>query len=371
MIKVLHIYKSYFPDTQGGIEQFIRNLTAATTALNIQNSLLTTSHLPSTVTSTLKIYRTPVNFTIASCPFSTRFYHQFKKLVAKHDIIHVHFPWPFGELVAQWVTNSNQPLIITYHADIIRQKYYKWLYYPFMKRLLHRADQIIATSQNLLQSSPVLSALSGKTTVIPLALNPADYSAPSPTLLEHWQQQVGQDFILFIGQFRHYKGIDILLKALKDTSLPCVLIGNGQIKPELEQLRQQLGLSKVYFVGSVNEADKIALLTLCKILVLPSTTRSEAFGLVLLEGLLFSKPLITTELNTGTSFVNRHHHTGLVIPPNDVNALKQALLTLMFDDLLYKKLSDACMTHLQENFAINQVANGYYELYHDQKIKRS
>ena len=58
-------------------------------------------------------------------------------------------------------------------------------------------------------------------------------------------------------------------------------------------------------------------------LVLPSCQNSEAFGLVILEAQAFARPVISTNLPTGISFINRHQETGLVVPPADVSALRE------------------------------------------------
>ena len=65
--------------------------------------------------------------------------------------------------------------------------------------------------------------------------------------------------------------------------------------------------------------------------MLPAVARSEAFGLVLLEAMAAGLPLITTELGTGTSWVNQHEETGLVVPAGDAVALAAAVRRLLED----------------------------------------
>ncbi|WP_225246636.1 MULTISPECIES: glycosyltransferase [Rhizobium/Agrobacterium group] len=56
--------------------------------------------------------------------------------------------------------------------------------------------------------------------------------------------------------------------------------------------------------------------------------RSEAFGLALVEAARAGKPMISCEIGTGTSFVNKHGETAYTIPPNDVASLSDAMLSL-------------------------------------------
>ncbi|RFQ09943.1 glycosyltransferase, partial [Pseudomonas sp. ATCC 13867] len=83
--------------------------------------------------------------------------------------------------------------------------------------------------------------------------------------------------------------------------------------------------SHVRFVGRVSEEDKVALLQLSRAIVFPSHLRSEAFGISLLEGAMYGKPMISSEIGTGTSFINAHGLTGLVVPPSDPQAFRQAM----------------------------------------------
>ena len=364
MTHVLHVYKSYFPETRGGIEQFIQTLTSATQILGIKNTLLTTTQqsLDSNHRDPLEIIRAQSNFIIASCPFSLEFFRHFQKIYPQYPTIHLHFPWPFGELVTRLLVKSDHQIVVTYHADITRQKYLKKIYIPLMHSLFKRADRIVATSPNLLASSSILQKYAAKATVIPLSLNPLDYEA-KPFFINKWQTQVGKNFLLFIGQFRYYKGIEMLLRALEGTQIPCILAGEGPLKLEMQKLASKLKLDHLKFIGTISENDKAALIELSRGVILPSTHRSEAFGLSLLEGLAFNKPLISTELGTGTSFVNQNGKTGWVVPPRNPLALRQAILELFKNDNLCNQFQQASKKYFEEYFQLNKIANQYKDIY--------
>jgi rhamnosyl/mannosyltransferase len=124
-----------------------------------------------------------------------------------------------------------------------------------------------------------------------------------------------------------------------------------------------LQLSNVDFVGPVGDEDKVALLTLCHALTFPSHLRSEAFGISLLEGAMFGKPLITAEIGTGTSFVNADGETGLVVAPDDRGALRHAMQTLWDDTPLASRLGKSARQRFETLFTANHMVDDYVDLY--------
>ena len=107
----------------------------------------------------------------------------------------------------------------------------------------------------------------------------------------------------------------------------------------------------------------MALLHLCLALVFPSVQRSEAFGVSLLEASMLKKPMISTELGTGTSYVNLHDTTGLVVPPNDVAALRAALAQMWRDPEQAASMGQAAALRHQALFTGQQMIQSYEDLY--------
>jgi rhamnosyl/mannosyltransferase len=99
--------------------------------------------------------------------------------------------------------------------------------------------------------------------------------------------------------------------------------------------------------------------------VLPSTNRAEAFGIVLIEAMACGLPLISTELGTGTSFVNQHEETGLVVPPNDPGAMAAAINRLLADAPLRQRMSRAALARAQNEFNVTTMTARMYDLYQD------
>ena len=84
-------------------------------------------------------------------------------------------------------------------------------------------------------------------------------------------------------------------------------------------------MSNIHFLGQLSDEDKVTLLILCYAIFSPSHLRSEAFGVLLLEGAMFGKLMISCEIGKGTTFINIAGETGLVEPPSDPLALRQAI----------------------------------------------
>jgi len=99
--------------------------------------------------------------------------------------------------------------------------------------------------------------------------------------------------------------------------------------------------------------------------VLPSIFRSEAFGIVLLEAMACGKPVVSTELGTGTSFVNQHGKTGLVVPPNDAKALADAINYLFAQPELRERFGKAARERVETYFCLDKMVEDVIRTYED------
>lgn len=326
-MRVLHLFKTYFPDSMGGIEQVIFQLCQGGISHGIHSEVLTLSQNPQpseVMVADHRVHRAKLNLQIASTGLSYSVLGRFRALAEQVDLIHYHFPWPFMDLI-HFIAGIEKPVVVSYHSDIVRQKHLMRLYAPLMRRFLDRADRLVAASPNYVETSEVLRRYGQKTTVIPYGLDKQGYSQVSPERLDHWRERCGKRFFLFVGVMRYYKGLHILLEAAQGSQYPIVIVGTGPLETELKSQALRLGLSNVQFLGRLGDEDKVALLQLCAAFVFPSHLRSEAFGISLLEAAMYGKPMISSEIGTGTSYINIHGETGLVVPPGDPSAFRAAM----------------------------------------------
>jgi O-antigen biosynthesis rhamnosyltransferase len=363
MLKILHIYKNYYPFSIGGVEQHIYSLSESLYPLNVSSTVLTTHDSAQTgMVGKSQVHYLRAHINMASCPISFSLLKNFSRFARDFDILHYHFPWPCADL-AQLLTQAHQPVVVTYHSDIVRQKWLKRIYHPVMQLFLKRADVIIASSEPYRQSSPVLRKYAAKTTVIPFGLDHRQYNVPDNATLLRWQERVGQGFFLFVGVLRYYKGLDFLLQAVQNTPIRVVIAGAGPEAARLIALKNAQKMENVHFVGQVGETDKAALYHLCRAAVAPSHLRTEAFCISLLESLIYGKPAISTELGTGTSFVNQHEVSGLVVPPANPPALRAAMERLLMDEALYQRLTAGAKRHYAQHFTVETMRDRHLELY--------
>ena len=329
-MRVLHFFKTYLPDTTGGIEQVIFQLCEGGGAQGVHAEVLTLSPRPvpdRVRVSNHDVQRARQDLFIASTGFSREVFGMFSKMAAKADVVHFHFPWPVMDVV-HFATRHQRPTVVSYHSDIVKQRALLTLYRPLMKRFLGSVDRILVASPNYQRSSPVLQQYADKVEVIPYGLDRSAYPQCSPDRVDYWRQRVGAKFFLFVGVLRYYKGLDSLLDALVGTGFPLVIVGSGPQEAELRAQAERLGLRQVQFLGRLDDEDKASLLQLCHAMVFPSHLRSEAFGISLLEASMYAKPMISCEIGTGTTFVNLHEVTGLAVPPASPPALREAMTRL-------------------------------------------
>src|SRR6185369_8113598 len=121
---------------------------------------------------------------------------------------------------------------------------------------------------------------------------------------------------------------------------------------------------RVHLLGA--QEDLRPLFAACDVFVLPSTHRSEAFGIVQLEAMAFGKPVVSTRLGTGVDWVNAHGVTGLTVPPRDVPALRDALATLLGSAAMRARLGAAGRRRVEQEYttahAVEAVLAVYREL---------
>lgn len=366
-MKVLHFYKTYYPNTYGGVEQVIFQLAEGGRRMGLETEVLSLSNKASARGSQLGqhvCHYSKQNFELASTGFSLSAIADFKELAQQADIVHYHFPWPFMDLV-HFLASTGKPSLVSYHSDIVRQKALLRFYNPLMQRFLASVDRIVAASPNYVQSSPVLQKHLQKVKVIPYGLDQSTYATPSAALVDSWRSRVGERFFLFVGMLRYYKGLHVLLDAIANAPYTVVIAGSGPIESELYARASRLGLSNLHLLGEINEDDKSALFELSLAMVFPSHLRSEAFGVSLLEGAMFGKPLISCEIGSGTSYINIHGETGLVIRPSDTLALRGAMDTLWGSAELCAQLGGNARKRFENIFTSKQMNKQYVKLYNE------
>jgi glycosyltransferase involved in cell wall biosynthesis len=360
MPKVLHVFKIYYPEIFGGVQRAIHDIADGTVDNGYVSKVFALSTQPHPEPFQVSCHQAvTVNqqFYVASTGLSLAAFVPFRRCAAEADIIHYHFPWPFMD-VLHLASRIKKPSLVTYHSDIVKQNLLLQLYKPLMHRFLSDVDQIVATSPNYLETSPVLQRFREKTTVIPLGIPDKEFVA-KPHIVQKWRSQVGEGFFLFLGALRYYKGLTTLLEAARQAGLPVVIAGTG----DQEETLKALAPDNVIFTGHYSDDDRAALLYLARGFVFPSHERSEAFGISLLEAARASVPMICCEIGTGTTYVNQDGVTGLVVLPNDSASLTSAMQRLNAEPDIAAQFGRAARQRFENLFTMRQMAASYADQY--------
>jgi glycosyltransferase involved in cell wall biosynthesis len=361
-MKVLQIYRTCFPTTHGGIEQVIRYIAKGGNEYGVETKILSLSDSNGLLNvEGSEIHLAKRNFSIKSNCFSFSAFYKAKELIKWADIIHFHYPWPSGDLLSFLV--KDKPIVVTYHSDIVKQNFLKILYSPLERVFLKKANRIIVTSDNYLNSSQTLVSYKDKCEVIPLGIDFTDYDEIDPEIHQKYYDEYGNGFYLFVGVLRYYKGLNYLIEAAGLSGLPVVIAGNGPEFDVLKEKIESLNLKNVYLLGFVSDLERNSLLSLCRAFVFPSHLRSEAFGVSLIESLYFAKPIISCEIGTGTSYVNKNNETGIVIEAANSSALSNAMLSLVDANLCEKYSSGAAQRSKQ--FSYRAMTKKHVDLYRE------
>jgi glycosyltransferase involved in cell wall biosynthesis len=353
MTTVLHVYKDYYPPVRGGIEQSIQRLCEGLSDRYDMRVLVAAGKSgPGEETiNGVRVIRVPELGRFASTPVAYGFISRLKEV--KADIIHFHQPHPTGEIAAL-VAKPKGKWVSTYHSDIVRQARALKLYSPFLRRFMDRLDRIAPTSPRYMETSDWLKPHLHKCTPVPFGIDHQKF-AKTPALeikAAELRKKYGRNMALFAGRLRYYKGVNVLiLAAARIPDMQAVIIGDGPLDSELRTLARELGAAeRIHFVGEVDDESLLAHYHACDVFCLPAVARSEAFGIVQLEAMACGKPVISTELGTGVSYVNKDGVSGLIVEPNNVESMTAALEKIFNDGNLREQLGCGARDRIMNEF---------------------
>jgi glycosyltransferase involved in cell wall biosynthesis len=285
------------------------------------------------------------------------------------DLLHLHLPNPSCFALLASLRARRVPWIVHWHSDIppdapdwrLRTGYR--VYRPFEQALLKRAKAIVATSDAYLDASVALAPWRAKARVIALGAGDVALPPPQPDL---WPDGEGVRW-LAVGRLSHYKGLDVLLRALAGVpDARLVIIGEGECANELRETATKSGVAnRVRFIGAVDDATLLAAYAAADAFVLPSLNRGEAFGLVLLEAMRARLPVVASAIpGSGIVEVVAGGDTGLLVPPGDANALACALAR-MRDAGLRARMGARGRERFEARFTLERSAARWLHLYED------
>ncbi|MDE6666641.1 MAG: glycosyltransferase, partial [Ruminococcus sp.] len=319
-IRVLEVNKAYFPHT-GGIETLVKQYSEELGKYkNIEvRTLVCRDGRGRTYSENIngvKLTRAGSFGTYFSCPLSVSFIRLFRKMSEKANIVHIHVPFPLADL-ALLLSGYKGKVIVSWHSDIVKQKKLLMFYKPLLKYLLNCTDCILVATEGHINGSEWLEKYRKKCRILPYGINPDEYLdiRKTPFLTEKCNS-TDSIKIFFTGRLVYYKGVDVLIKAFSQVkgNYELFIAGTGVLERELkEKVREYNIADSVHFLGFLPEEQLKQAYADCDIFVLPSVARSEAFGIVQLEAMIYGKPVINTTLPSGVPYVSLHGITGLTV----------------------------------------------------------
>ena len=358
MKKVLHISKYYFPFS-GGTEQIARDVVLSLKDSCEQKVIAFNDGKEDKIdfVDDIEIIKCGCFAKISAQSLSISYRKQLHKVIEEFnpDIVIFHYPNPFvASFLLKELKNRDIKLVVYWHLDIIRQKFLRVLFNGQNRKLLERADKVIATSPNYIEGSKWLQSLKEKCVVVPNCINVErmELSAEIKERAEKIRKEnKGKTICVAVGRHTEYKGFTYLIKASKllDDSFRVFITGKGELTDSLQ--KEAEGDSKVIFTGRIDDVELKALIYASDIFCFPSITKNEAFGLALAEAMYYEKPAVTFTIpGSGVNYVCLNSENGIEVENRNVEAYAMAIKKLANNEELRKKYGMAGKQRVEENF---------------------
>lgn len=362
-LKILHVGK-FYPPHKGGIESHVQVLCRQLQKVADIQVLVANenSNDEECWDGQVKIVRAGARGKISSAPLCFSMPRKIKQ--ARANLIHIHLPNP-PAVLALLASGYRGPVVITYHSDIVRQRFMGKAFEPFLRRLLSRSAAIVVSSPRYIETSPILRDYKDRCHLIPFGVSLDQFNALDSGGIAGIRERFGSRLIVSVGRLIYYKGFEYLIAAMKDIDGHLLIIGDGPLRQQLESQVERLGIQhKVTLLGEF-QGDITAYFRAAEVFVLPSVARSEAFGIVQLEAMACGKPVVNTSLDSGVPWVSQDGVTGITVPPKDPAALADAINTLLDDEALRTKYGNAARQRVEKEFTQELMIARMLDLYRD------
>ncbi|CAB4887308.1 unannotated protein [freshwater metagenome] len=355
-MKIVHVFKDFYPPLAAGITCYIADVADALAERGHEVEVHVAGVHQSRVermASGVVVHRHRELGRALSMPIAPGLIREVRHLSA--DIVHTHMPNPIGEI---GVFLNSSPLVCTFHAQLVRQRFLEPLYGRLRSRLFDQMAAILVSGEAM-ASTPELANHVGKVRVLPFGVSPR--LVGSGAVHQHY---TGPIRLLFVGRLVYYKGLDTLLRAMAMVPNATLrIVGDGPDRAALEALSAQLGLAdRVEFSGFLYDRELALSYGAADVFVLPSNSKAESFGMAMSEAMANGLPAVSTSLGTGTDWVNLDEVTGLVVPPDSPPDLATAIGRLQ-DPELREALGIAASQRAHDLFSFDKHVDELVSVY--------
>lgn len=379
--RVLHISKYYYPFL-GGTEQVARDMVKALIGTGAEQKVIcfnedasdgqmTCRHGETTmeIIDGVEVYRCGYLLKARSQAISTTYGKTLKCLMDEFrpNVVILHYPNPFVTHYLLKYKDRDFKLLVYWHLDITKQKILKHLFHGQNLTLIARADKILGATPMHVNESEFTPQFGDKRYILPYMIDESNLNITDEEIEAGKQikeKYAGKTLGFFIGRHVPYKGLTYLIKASKelgDVDMHFLVAGSGELTDSLKE--EAKGDPKVEFLGRITDSERRSYLYACDIVLFPSITRNEGFGLALAEGMYFGHPAVTFTISgSGVNFVNLNGITGIECPNCDYKAFGEALKRLSEDENLRKHMGLAAKKRVLENFTNKSFNENLVEL---------
>lgn len=362
-MRILQLGKFY--PIRGGVEKVMHDLTTGLSEKGVECDMLCAAYTGKNRTieigKTSRIICCRTWAHIANTMISPELIVKSARICRNYDIVHLHHPDPTACL-ALFCARFKGKVILHWHSDIIKQRFWLMFYLPLQKWMIRRADLVITTTPAYLEGSSYLKKVKDKSLYLPIGIFPVSSQQDK----EMQTLYPGKKIIFSLGRLVPYKGFKYLIRAAR--YLPegyIVLIGGeGPLKQALETEIETFGVvNKVKLLGRIREEDLPAYYHGCTLFCLPSVQKTEAFGIVQIEAMSCRKPVVATNIpGSGVPWVNKHGVSGLNVPPKNPVALAEAIMEVTKDEKTYMEYSQNAFERYNTVFTKQEMINRYLNI---------
>lgn len=362
MKRILHISKYYYPFS-GGTEQIARDCVNALKDEYEQKVIAFNDGKEDVndYVDDIEVIRCGCFAKISAQSLSISYKKRLHNVIKtfKPDIVIFHYPNPFvAHFILKELKNNDIKFILYWHLDIVRQKLLRVFFKPQNRKLLKRADKIIATSPNYIEGSEWLQSVKEKCVVVPNCIN-EERMKITPEIEEKAQkirkENVGKTICVAVGRHTEYKGFTYLIQASKllDDKFKIFITGTGELTESLK--KEAANDSKITFTGRIEDEDLKAYILACDIFCFPSITKNEAFGVALAEAMYYGKPAVTFNIpGSGVNYVSLNGVTGIEVENRNVEAYANAIRNVSTNKELKVKYGQAGRKRVMNCFLSSQ-----------------
>lgn len=296
------------------------------------------------------------------------------------DIVHLHCPFIFGaEIILLNSKLRKNTLVVTYEQDLLFSGWCK--HFIEIHNRLVEEKVLLAARKILLPTLDYISHSSmrrvfeeRKEDVVELPhgvdINKFNPDVSSHELRQKYRIEDDEKIILFVGALdkaHRFKGVDILLKAfsklLCDGKVVLLIVGEGSLKQSYQKIAGELGiLDKITFAGSISDEELPRHYSLCDFLILPSVSRAEIFGLVLVEAMATGKSVIASNL-PGVRTVVDEGKNGLLVEPGNIDDLTSKMQYLVANESIRERFGKEARKKVEDKYSWDKIGEKLEKVY--------